>query len=232
MSVPATKRTYMSSEQRREQILACALEVFAAKGFHAASIGDICARAKIGRATLYQYFKDKRDVLVALADQIAKRVIDAVAGWAPVPTLPNRPPTVEDAFKWTEERYAQILAIVFADTATARLVLRAGRGADGVVDETLRMIDDRVVGLIEGGLREGIAAGVIRPCDTRVVAGLIVGGIEKIILDALERDRPIDIAHVAREAAMLQCHGSLRHLEPPDEAKSGGRNAQDGSETS
>ena len=212
MSVLTSKRTYMRSDQRREQILACALEVFAAKGFHAASIGDICTRAKIGRATLYQYFTDKRDVLVALADQIAKRVIEAVSGWAPVPTLPNRVPTADDAFTWTEARYAQILTIVFSNAATARLVLRAARGCDGVVDETLRTIDDRVLGLIEGGLREGIEAGVIRPCDTRVVAGLIVGGIEKIILDALERDRPIDIAHVAREAAMLQCHGSLRHV--------------------
>jgi AcrR family transcriptional regulator len=210
----AERRTYMRSDQRREQILACALEIFAAKGFHAASIGDVCARAKIGRATLYQYFTDKRDVLVALADQIAKRVVDAVAAWPPVPTLPDRVPTAADAFAWTEARYAQILSIVFTDAATARLVLRAGRGCDGVVDETLRAIDERVLDLIGGGIRIGIDQGVIRPCDARLVATLIVGGIEKLILDALESDRPIDIAHVAREAAMLQCYGSLTGSAP------------------
>jgi AcrR family transcriptional regulator len=210
MSVSNARRTYMRSDQRREQILACALEEFAAKGYHRASIADICGRARIGRATLYQYFQDKRDVLVALADQIAERVIEAVAAWPPMPRIAGRIPTPDQAFSWIEARYAQILAIVFADAATARLLLRAARGCDGVVDETLRTIDERVLDLIEEGIRDGIAGGAIRPCDPRLVAGLIVGGVEKIILDALEHDRPVDIAHVAREAAMLQCHGSLR----------------------
>src|SRR6185503_21237519 len=78
MSVLA-KRTYKPADERREQILDCALELFANKGYHGASIADVCTRAKIGRATLYQYFDDKRDVLMALADRIARRVLDAIA---------------------------------------------------------------------------------------------------------------------------------------------------------
>src|SRR5579885_443548 len=66
MSVLA-HRTYLPADRRRQQILDCALEVFARRGFHAATVGDICARARIARPTLYQYFRDKRDVLVALA---------------------------------------------------------------------------------------------------------------------------------------------------------------------
>ena len=38
----------------------------------------------IGRATLYQYFDDKRDLLVALADRITRRVTDAVAARTPL----------------------------------------------------------------------------------------------------------------------------------------------------
>jgi AcrR family transcriptional regulator len=45
---------------------------------HEASIADICARARIARGTLYQYFKDKRAVLAALIDRIVSRFIDAV----------------------------------------------------------------------------------------------------------------------------------------------------------
>src|SRR5215813_1429690 len=78
VSVP---RAYLPRDERRNQILGCALAVFASKGFHETSIADICARAHIARGTLYQYFADKRGVLVALIDRIVRRVLDAVEHW-------------------------------------------------------------------------------------------------------------------------------------------------------
>src|SRR5580693_8317573 len=89
------RRTYKPADERREQILDCALQVFASKGYHGASIADVCTRAGIGRATLYQYFDDKRDVLVALADRITRRVTDAVAARAPL--------VIPEGFVLTEE---------------------------------------------------------------------------------------------------------------------------------
>jgi TetR/AcrR family transcriptional regulator, repressor for uid operon len=64
---------HLPPDQRREQILDCALAVFAHQGFHDTSIADICARACIARGTLYQYFPDKRGVLAALIDRISAR---------------------------------------------------------------------------------------------------------------------------------------------------------------
>src|SRR5215469_15075655 len=94
MSVLA-HRAYLPRDQRRDQILGCALAVFASKGFHETSIADICARAHIARGTLYQYFTDKRGVLSALVDRIVRRVIDAIQHWTPL----ELPPEVA----WTEE---------------------------------------------------------------------------------------------------------------------------------
>src|SRR5271154_5706828 len=78
MSVLA-RRTYKAADERREQILDCALQVFADKGYHGSSIADVCARAGIGRATLYQYFDDKRDVLGELGARVEQRVRHAIA---------------------------------------------------------------------------------------------------------------------------------------------------------
>jgi AcrR family transcriptional regulator len=61
--------TALRPDDRRNQILDCALEVVACKGFHEASIADICSPARIARGTLYQYFTDKRDVLAALIER-------------------------------------------------------------------------------------------------------------------------------------------------------------------
>src|SRR5207344_731174 len=66
--------SYMRSEDRQRQILACAKRVFAERGFHAANVSHICAAAGIGRGTLYQYFANKRSVLTAILRETLERV--------------------------------------------------------------------------------------------------------------------------------------------------------------
>jgi AcrR family transcriptional regulator len=201
------KRTYKPADERREQILDCALEVFASKGYHGASIADVCTRARIGRATLYQYFDDKRDVLAALADRIARRVTDAVATRKPVVLPPGAIVTEVQSVRFVEHRFLDILQVVFDDARTVRLVLRAGRGADGVVDQILDQIDRAVLGLVEADLAAAVTAGVVRPCDVRFVARFFLGGLEKICLGYLDDDRPIDLRAIAREGALLEMCG-------------------------
>ena len=214
-AVQKAKRTYKPADERREQILDCALEVFANKGYHGASIADVCTRAKIGRATLYQYFDDKRDVLLALADRIARRVTDAVATRKPMVLSPGMLVTEEQSVRFVERRFLEILKVVFDDARTVRLVLRAGRGADGVVDQILDQIDGAVLGLVEADLAAAVAAGVARPCDVPFVARFFLGGLEKICLAYLDDDRPIDLEAIAREGALLEiCGIYARPAEP------------------
>ena len=214
MSVLA-HRTYLPADRRRQQILDCALEVFARRGFHAASIGDICARAGIARPTLYQYFRDKRDVLVALAERIAQRVIDAAERWPRLDITPGALPSRAQGLALIEARCAAALEAVFANADTARLILRVTRGSDGLVDATLRRIDERLIAHIEGDLEAALAAGAIRPCDPGLVARFILGGIEKVVLDALDRDRPLDVGGIARATVSLAALG-LFHRDQED----------------
>jgi AcrR family transcriptional regulator len=206
MSVLA-RRTYKPADERREQILDCALEVFAKNGYHTASIADICAKARIGRATLYQYFEDKRDVLVALADRIARRVIEAVEARPPLAIPDGFRPTERQMVRFIEARCVEILRVVFDDARATRLILRAGRGADGVVDEILARIDATLVGVLERDLDEAQRLGVIRPLDTALVARFFLGGLEKVVLSHVDEDRTIDVAHLAREVALVETCG-------------------------
>jgi AcrR family transcriptional regulator len=216
MSVLA-KRTYKAADERREQILDCALQVFADRGYHGASIADVCTRAGIGRATLYQYFDDKRDVLLALADRITRRVTEAVAARPPLSIPEGFVPTEEVALAVVTAHTVSILRVVFADAATCRLLLRAGRGADGVVDELLRSIDTAVVTVIEADLLAAQRAGVLRPLDVHFTARFFLGGIEKTVLDCLDTDRPVDVEGIARQAAEIELFGTLACLPyPPD----------------
>jgi AcrR family transcriptional regulator len=211
MSVPVQRRrTYKPADERKAQILECALRAFAESGYHATSIADVCARAGIGRATLYQYFEDKRDLLVALAECIADRILAAIKERDPLRLPAGFRPTREQAVGFTSERIATVLRAAFGDPSAVRLLLRAGRGTDGMVDAILRRIDDTVLEVMESELRMARDAGVIRDIDPRFVARFLLGGYEKVLLMHVDEERPIDFDAIAREAALLEMCGLFK----------------------
>ena len=53
-------------QERREQILDAAVNVFAKKGFDGANVADIAEAAKVGKGTMYLYFKSKEEVFRAI----------------------------------------------------------------------------------------------------------------------------------------------------------------------
>jgi len=55
---------------RRAQILEAAVKVFAAKGYHRATIPDIAKEARIAVGTIYNYFGKKDDLLLALLHHV------------------------------------------------------------------------------------------------------------------------------------------------------------------
>jgi AcrR family transcriptional regulator len=58
-------------ETRRSQILEAAVQVFAEKGFHRATVKEIASTAGIAEGTIYNYFGSKRELLIAMIDKFA-----------------------------------------------------------------------------------------------------------------------------------------------------------------
>ena len=55
-------------DERRAQLLAAALEVFTAAGYHAAAMDEIADRAQVSKPVLYQHFPSKLDLYLAVLD--------------------------------------------------------------------------------------------------------------------------------------------------------------------
>src|SRR5205809_4576480 len=83
------KRTYLAGPRRRAQILDVAKDVFVRRGYRVANVGDICKAAQIGRGTLYQYFANKRAVLVAVMEDLAGRIGQVLANRPRVADIPD-----------------------------------------------------------------------------------------------------------------------------------------------
>ena len=60
------------SEERKDQILDAASEVFAEKGLHESRMDDIVAKSGLSKGALYWYFKSKDDILISIFDRMFK----------------------------------------------------------------------------------------------------------------------------------------------------------------
>jgi AcrR family transcriptional regulator len=61
---------------RRDQILETAADLFASKGFHGVSVGEIGRACGISGPALYKHFDSKDDVLAAMLVGISERLLD------------------------------------------------------------------------------------------------------------------------------------------------------------
>ncbi len=65
-AVPASAARKARSADRREAILAAALDEFASRGFEAARLDDVARRAGVAKGTIYLYFRDKESLFQEL----------------------------------------------------------------------------------------------------------------------------------------------------------------------
>jgi AcrR family transcriptional regulator len=70
-------RITKEAEERRNEILDAADELFGRKGFDGTSTNDILERVGIARGTLYYHFKSKEDIMDALIDRYNTRILGA-----------------------------------------------------------------------------------------------------------------------------------------------------------
>ena len=68
-------RIVKEAEERRNEILDVAEELFASKGYDKTSTGDILERIGIARGTLYYHFRSKEDILDAMIERISGTLI-------------------------------------------------------------------------------------------------------------------------------------------------------------
>jgi AcrR family transcriptional regulator len=79
----------------RARLLEGALEVFAERGFHGASVEDICERAGFTRGAFYSNFGSKDELVLALFQATTDRLLEQIE--ALLPELANQPGTLLDA---------------------------------------------------------------------------------------------------------------------------------------
>jgi len=68
----------MSSAQRREQLIMIGRQLFAERGFDAASVEEIAARAKVSKPVVYEHFGGKEGLYAVVVDREVRALLDRI----------------------------------------------------------------------------------------------------------------------------------------------------------
>jgi AcrR family transcriptional regulator len=199
-----SKRAEQLRIERRAQIVEAAARIFSRTGYHAASVDDIVRAAGVARGTFYLYFPSKRELFSALIDEL---VADLERGIRRIDVRPGAPSPMEQL----ERNVLWLLSLPQARPEMLQLLLWEAVGLDEGLDRKLDSFHQRMFALMQGALELGIEMGLVRRCDTRVAARLLVGSIKELLLSLLVRAdlQSADLQSLARELLGFCARGIL-----------------------
>jgi AcrR family transcriptional regulator len=179
---------------RREAILHAALDEFSARGFTAARLEDVAARAGVAKGTIYLYFADKE----ALFQEIVRTMIVPVLAFVEVAPPPGVP--VRQVLEGLVEVFVhQVYGTRRRDVI--RLMIAEGSRFPSLAEFYYRNVIERALGAMRGLLQRAVAQGEL-PADTPLLQFpqlLVTPVLFAIIWSGLfERFAPIDVARLMR----------------------------------
>jgi AcrR family transcriptional regulator len=148
--------------ERPGEIVAAALAVFAEKGFAAARLEEIAARAGISKGALYLYFETKEALFRAVVAQAIAPDIATVRA-----LIERHPGPLPDLLRAVAARVAQVI-----EGAPLGGVVKMVIGEARNFPEIARVWHDELVaqalGAVSGAVAAAQARGEVRPGDPRV----------------------------------------------------------------
>ena len=173
-----SQRWQRRKDARPAELLEAALDVFFEKGFAAARLEDIAARAGVSKGTIYLYFHSKEDVFDALVRAIPQPNVEQLQSLASDTSVP-----ADQMLR----RLLSFMGALLRDGRMAlfpRLVIGEGGRFPKLAETYKREIISRSVGVISSIIERGIADGRFRKVDPTHAA---YGAIAPVLFVALWR---------------------------------------------
>ncbi|MEJ2596888.1 MAG: TetR/AcrR family transcriptional regulator [Anaerolineales bacterium] len=161
------------SEERKNQILDAATQVFMQKGFDKARMDDIVEQTGLSKGTLYWYFKSKYDIIITILDRIFLDIFDKLDSQQKDGHLSAS----EALWQFTEDAiqdYKKMLSLMPVAYEFLALAFR-----NKVVQKALKQYMEHYMEVLVPIIQRGIDTGEFRPVDASeaaIAAGAIFEG--------------------------------------------------------
>lgn len=174
----------------RTRILATAREMFHSRSYADVGIQEICEAARVQKGSFYHYFPSKRELALAVIDDVAD---DWANGFMAEAFDPNLPPLerldylVDAAYYWQEasrDTEGRIPGCLFGNLAL-EISTR-----DDVMRSRLNAVFNKAKDRFKSTLEEAVQSGSLAAMDTEATAMAMLAYLEGIILLAKARNDP------------------------------------------
>jgi AcrR family transcriptional regulator len=192
--------TRLPAARRRRQLLDVALQVFAERGFHDASMNDIAVMAGVTKPVLYQHFASKRELFTELLSDVGRELQD---------TITKAVTAAETPHEMVELGFAAYFHFVNDHRNAFRLFYGGSMARDDEFSEVVNETETSVAALVAELIEiPGLAAG-----QRQVLGHGIVGMIEGASIHWLKSNSDADPQALAKQLADLAWRG-LRGVQP------------------
>jgi AcrR family transcriptional regulator len=194
-ATPANKKLRAKkSAERRDAILAAALEEFSSQGFTATRLDDVAKRAGVAKGTIYLHFRDKESLFQELVRTMLTPVVGSLEALRdadiPLRVLADR---LVDLF------VNEIFATRRRDVI--RLMLLEGRRFPKLAEFYYREVLSRVLGALRALLTRAAERGEVPASLARFPQLLAAPGLVAVVWSGLfDRFEPLDVR------ALMQAH--------------------------
>ncbi len=174
----------------KNRILSTARELFHGRSYADVGIKEICSAARVQKGSFYHFFPSKRDLAMAVIDDMAG---DWAHGFVAEAFDKNLPPVerldymVDAAYYW--QKAAHDIEGRMPGCLFGNLALEVST-RDEVLRAKLNAVFDKASSRFEQTLEEAVESGAIAPLDTRATAQAMLAYLEGIILLAKTRNDP------------------------------------------
>jgi AcrR family transcriptional regulator len=191
---PAGKREVRSAE-RRDAILAAALEEFATNGFAGTRLDDIAKRANVAKGTIYLYFADKETLFHELLIAMFAPIVAALQN-IPANDMPTRDIVEQMIGLFVRE------VIGTRRKDVIRLVISEGSRFPKLAEFHYREVLSRIMAAMSALMARAIARGEVKnPAYAKFPQLVGAPGLVAVIWSGVfERFAPLDVT------AMMHAH--------------------------
>lgn len=180
------------SEQRVRDILRVGREVFSERGYEHATTTEIAQRLGISEATVFTYFRGKRELCTRVVGDWYDEIIAAIEAG-----LPRERDTRAQLEFFVQTHLRLFLT---QGTGLCALVLSEGRSkGQEALGDAFAPLQRRYTAPLMDLLARGQASGEIRrDVPLRLLRTLVLGPMEHLLWEAVLQQRPVDVDETVR----------------------------------
>jgi AcrR family transcriptional regulator len=154
----------LSAVERRRQLSAVALTLFAERGYRATTMEDVAEAAGVTKPLVYQHFSSKRALYLELVDAVARDLVSAVD---------RATASADGPRQQVEQGFAAYFHMVVTHEAAFRVLFGRADEQDEELGEALRRVEDALAETIDPLIAAGLDA-----AHRRFLAYAVVGMAE------------------------------------------------------